>query len=787
MNRLRTQPGIALALALAVMWVGGCARMWDTTQGVPTYVSPPGPLLTGDAARDVRIVVNPAEQIVPVGSEVALIASVCVGGQMATNQPVSWTLQGVGELRGAGGFGTDAGIANPTLWPQATSANNGQSVTVPQNSVVTRGTQDTGDDFLVQQGQTWMSLSSQQEGTSIIAASAPTLLDPTSGQAVARVHWVDAQWQFPQSTNAGLGARVPLMTTVTQPSTGAPAPGYLVRYEIVGGTAAGFSPDGATVREIVTDSGGAATVDLVQTQPTMGTTQVQVQVIRDIAQPEPPTGGQPLSPRVVLGRTTLSVNWTSDVTINLAGPTQVALGGEADYTIDVANPGDQPVAGSRVTLNVPNDWTIVGTDPVAMQTGNQIAFDLGDLPAGGTRNLAVRFRIASNRSVELCADLTSSGGVQVRDCLRTNVAAAALTVSMRRTQPLGAVRVGDQVTWTISIRNNGNAATPEGLVATDAYDTALQHEVGQNPIAKDLESIPPGQSLEFPVTFTAVAEGRACQHVTVTNEETGQFYGETRDCVDITRAAVPARRELAVRKTGPLTAKVGDTPTFQIEVTNIGEATLRNVRVVDSYSTGLRPIQASEGNEYSEPAGEYRLTWIVDQLGPGEFARFDVQCNCERQGQRICGRVTVQSEDGTNDDDELCLDVRPDQQPLTVAISELTDPVNAGTDVTYDVTIKNDTNLVEAQVQLDFELAPGMVINELGTRSPRGARDYQQVGNVIRFNPMPELRPGETFRFTIRARANQAGEVQVYATVSGGSLRQAIELSETTTVNPNRP
>jgi uncharacterized repeat protein (TIGR01451 family) len=265
------------------------------------------------------------------------------------------------------------------------------------------------------------------------------------------------------------------------------------------------------------------------------------------------------------------------------------------------------------------------------------------------------------------------------------------------------------------------------------------------------------------------------------------MFGETRECVDISRPAVQARREIAVRKTGPLTAKVGETPTFQIEVTNTGEATLRNVRVVDFYDNGLRPIQASEGSQYEEPAGGYRLTWVVDQLGPGQFARFDVQCACDLVGNRICGRVNVESEDGTKDDDELCLDIRPDKVPLTVTISELNDPVNAGTDVVYDVSIKNENTVPETQIQLDFELWAGMTVNALATRSPRGTRDYEQVGAVVRFNPMPELRPGESFRYTIRVRATQAGENRVRCVVSGGSLREPISVSESTTVNPNRP
>lgn len=775
--------------AWCVSALTGCARppIWDTTQGVPTYVSPPGPLVTSESARQTRIVINPAEQVVPVGSEVALIASVCVGGQMAGSQPVNWSLEGAGELRGAGGFGTADGI-NPIMWPQKTSPTSGQSNTLQQSAVVTRGTQTNADDFVVQTGQTWMSLSSAQEGTSIVTATASTTLDPSGGQAVARVHWVDAQWTFPQSTNVSLGSTVPLTTVVTRATTSEPIAGYLVRYEVSASSGAGFAPDGATSKEIPTDNRGQATVELMQTRPATGTVEVQVQVIRDVAQPAPATGGQPLSPRVVLGRSSLAVSWTSDVTINLTGPSQVPAGTEADFTIDVANPGQQVISGATVTMNIPPGWEIVGTDPIAQRNGNRFTFDLKDLEAGAIRNLAVRYHVTGAQALELCAELNSTSGARVRDCVRTGVSTAAVSVSMRRLQPTGAVRVGDQVTWQILVRNGGNAPTPAGLVVNDAYDSGLQHEVGENPIAKDLESIPPGQSIPINVTFTAVAPGRACQRVTITNEDTGQQFAETSDCVDIARDATPARREIAIRKTGPLGATIGDHPKFQIEVTNTGQVPLRNVRIVDTYDTGLRPVQASEGSQYEEPPGQYRLTWIVDQLGPGQFARFDVECVCERVADRVCGRATVAAEDGTRDEDEVCVDIRSDKQALSVTVSENADPVARGNDVVYTVEVKNNSTVTETQVLLNFELGPGLEFKPLGTFSPRRTgRDFQQDGNTIRFNPMAEIRPGETARYTIRTTATQAGSVGVRAVVTGGSLRGEISVPEATTINANRP
>ena len=111
-------------------------------------------------------------------------------------------------------------------------------------------------------------------------------------QQSALIHWVDAQWQFPPPAITPVGGRSTLTTLVTRQSDGAPLPGWVVRYEIAGGPAAGFAPDGSTTVEVLTSATGEAPAEIFQQQPVPGSNVVNIQILRPadpgaIRQPRP--------------------------------------------------------------------------------------------------------------------------------------------------------------------------------------------------------------------------------------------------------------------------------------------------------------------------------------------------------------------------------------------------------------------------------------------------------------------------------------------------------------------
>src|SRR6185369_8849810 len=104
-------------------------------------------------------------------------------------------------------------------------------------------------------------------------------------QQSGAIYWVDGQFSLPGPAIGAAGSRQTLTTSLTRQSNGSPIAGWIVRYEVIGGPAAGFGPSRTTAVEVPTDAQGRACAEISQAQPINGANQVDVQVIRPAASP----------------------------------------------------------------------------------------------------------------------------------------------------------------------------------------------------------------------------------------------------------------------------------------------------------------------------------------------------------------------------------------------------------------------------------------------------------------------------------------------------------------------
>ncbi|MBN1854477.1 MAG: hypothetical protein JW829_17225, partial [Pirellulales bacterium] len=246
-----------------------CANLWDPCLPGPIG-SPPivaGPYTTFAPGGPVdHILLAPKRLMAPVGSEVILRAGICTeDGHLISNQRIEWLLanEGVGELIDVG----ESCWLHPLRRPKKVNNHFAVGRTSSRAFTIDRGTPDPGDDVPVQDGETWISVTSPIEGTSLVTAVAPNIDTWKRRKTTATIHWIDAQWIFPKPTRVATGAQHLLTTTVTRRSTPSPIAGWQVRYEVLDRGAAGFAPDGAEVINATTDASGHATVEIFQADP----------------------------------------------------------------------------------------------------------------------------------------------------------------------------------------------------------------------------------------------------------------------------------------------------------------------------------------------------------------------------------------------------------------------------------------------------------------------------------------------------------------------------------------
>ncbi len=346
----------------------------------PTSWNAPGPAL----------VIAPANISAPVGADVIVVASY-IGPDseyLRVGERLSWDVSGVGQFletnpseTAAGGiFSTDyKGCLCDCPLLKKTKKVDAPAMTTTTSSVlyrITRGTESTRDDVTILRGQSWASVSSNEEGTSSVVVTAPTIASWDKRRAVAQINWVDAAFKYPQSGIGTINSTTTLTTQIVRRSTAEPRENWLVRYDVLGGDAA-FGPNRQKSLVVSTDDQGQASVSLSQTSGTAGTAKLKATIIR------PATDR---NRQVEVDSRIFFYTWTysAPVALSIHGPEQYTTGQEAQYQLVVNNLSDFPQR-TVVELVMPDtDTRLVTCDTQWAQEAQDktwVRWDLSGIPS----------------------------------------------------------------------------------------------------------------------------------------------------------------------------------------------------------------------------------------------------------------------------------------------------------------------------------------------------------------------------------------------------------------------
>lgn len=818
MDRRRTGVGyLILTEMLCALVPCGCAefrapRIDPTGQRIfaepaPVYRDEPGPMASWDP---VDLIVAPRATVAPVGSEVVLTAG--VRGQdnyLITNERIHWTLDpgGVGEFVDIQpGSWCDFLVCDFTR-PHKVDATYAVGSTSRKSVRLTRGTPSTEDDVCVLSGQTWISVTSPIEGTSLVTAFAPSVYGWEQRKQTAKIHWVDAQWRFPPPAINPAGTRHVFTTTVMRQTDQSACAGWRVRYQIAGGPAAGFAPSGAQSVEVETNALGQASAEIFQQRPAPGTNRVDIQIIRPAA---------PGVQQIMVGSGSTMKTWSSPgIAVRKTGPAVAGVGSTVCYRIQVSNPGDMAAENVAVVDEIPETMSLVGTNPPATPNGRTVQWNLGRLGPGGCQAMTVTLRADRPGSAAGCAHATASGGLKASECVTTTVAAVAAAVAaaplgLRVTGPTQAA-VGEQVAFEILISNPGDA-TYNDLVIKDRFDAGLQHASSASPIERKLKRLGPHETQPVKIIFRVVSAGQLCH--TVELLENGALRATNRACLTAVAAGQPAippgaawpsaepakpgqpapgarpvsPPAVSVRITGPSLQNAGEEGEFRITVTNTGGQTLTNVKVFNEPApemlvTGTLPE--------CQLQGENTAVWTINTLTVGRTQDFRVGYRFLKAAREACTRVSVTTSEGAKAEDRACLEIRPGRGAqaappsgagLTLALTSLHNPTTEGKESTCEILVSNTGQTPASNVVLEVTVpSPQMTPVPLLTTGPAGLNLIE--GQTVRFNALPLVNPGQSFSYRVRVLAKAAGEADLQARLTSSDLKQPVTGAVKITIN----
>ncbi len=770
-----------------------------------------------------QLLLTPTSIIAPVGGEVILLAGVCgKDGYLVTDEPIEFMISqdGVGEIVQVGddSKGQRPSFFKKDLRPKVEKLgiDFAKGRTSREPWTITRGTSTPDDDLPVRKGQTWISLTSPNEGTSKVTVLAPDSDVWDQRRQTATIYWEDASWQFPKCVTTESGKDAWLITTVTRADRVTPAEGYKVIYRILNPEIAKFVMPGrvgAQVEEINVDDKGLAAVRLLHDERVpLGTAMVEMEVVR-IARPKDNMR------QVTLGRDTTTVTWSApELRLDVGGPEIGVPGQPVNYVATLANTGDRVAENVYLSVVIPPGMDLLSTNvqPSSI-TPNGRRWDIGPLMPRSAFDINLVLQSQLENQVDVLFEANGANRTEpLRQPVSTRFLRPKVDVQIRPMQNTNQVEIGNEAKFEVIVTNNGTQTLNNIRVLLQSTPGLWHSRTNKNSVEDMIPFLRVGQPEILPANFRVDGEGQLSVKVKVSAEGQEQELA-TQSAVIIGVPAVPKRPSLSLileSDAGQNAVAVGTEFSARWAVNNTGPVLLRTPVVQMQHSPNLQVLQAnggwqlSEGVEYIEASQLARWTRLGDIAPNGRLAYLSARFRVIAAGPAKID-VAVDS-DGVGDRKNITLEVRnngtggdilpsgisngppggpqpngimnrpelalksPSEKRLSVTIQPVTNSIRKGDVGTYEITIANLVNKPDQRVVLSILTPKGAVLKSIR------AKDLQyKISNADRqidLEPIKYFRANDSFSCVIQLRHDEVAAGELVASVT--SLGQTNAISE---------
>jgi uncharacterized repeat protein (TIGR01451 family) len=326
-------------------------------------------------------------------------------------------------------------------------------------------------------------------------------------------------------------------------------------------------------------------------------------------------------------------------------------------------------------------------------------------------------------SVPVKADAPVSGTIQAsleQDCGPTasseiNVLGTP-EIEIEKVVDQDLVKAGDEVNFTITVTNVGNA-TAEDVLVEDELPAGLE---GDN--LSETITLEPGESQSFELPAT-VAEDASD---TIDNTATATLGENTVDAsAGVVIEPPPGPPVIEIEKTVDQDlVKAGDEVNYTIIVSNTGESTAEDVLVEDELPAGL------EGENLSETI----------TLAPGESQSFELPATVTEEASDTIDNIATATLGENTVDSSASIVIEPPPAPpepqADVTISKDVAPILAapGDEVEYTLTVENNGPDAAEDVIVTDNPPEGLEIleasSDVGSAEVRDGAAYAELGTL---------------------------------------------------------
>jgi uncharacterized repeat protein (TIGR01451 family) len=452
---------------------------------------------------------------------------------------------------------------------------------------------------------------------------------------------------------------------------------------------------------------------------------------------------------------------TPQVSLEWNGPTTAKVGIVTDYSVIVHNICDIPVQQVLVRVRLPIGMTVSGTEPHAVTENNVLVWDVGTMLPKQEKNLQMKLQ-ADNKG-----DLAPQAWVTFTGSALMHIVAREPKLHLRASA-VEKVLVGDTVSFGLTVTNPGDGPAEQVKIQATLSE-GLEHPKG-NRIEVNVGKLNPGETRSIQVICAARAGGlQKCDGVAAGE---GGLQSQASASVNV----IMPRLDLAL--VGPSMRYLDRKATYVIKVINPGDAPATNVSVNNLIPPGFKFIGASDGGQHD--FNTRTVSWFLGEVGPGQTreVKFEVQAITPGSHKH---KAMATAARGLTVESELMTKVEGVSALLTEVV-DTDDPIEVGSDTTYEIRVTNTGSKTENDIRLVCTLPDKMQF-----KNAQGPCRFQQDGSSVIFEPLPKLAPRADAIFRVQVKGLQPGNVRFKMQVTSASIPEAITREESTTIYSDAP
>jgi|GEM_PF-376195 len=442
------------------------------------------------------------------------------------------------------------------------------------------------------------------------------------------------------------------------------------------------------------------------------------------------------------------------IRLDRLAPAEVPLNVPFEYTLKVTNTAETPLHDVVVLERLPKNFELLSSEPQAEKGDGDLRWTVGSLESKASRELKVSGIATTADNLKPCATVTFKVPTVCADI-------AVLEPKLKLTATASKeVLIRDPIELQFVVTNEGTGVA-EGVQIVSTLPAGLETQEGKSELVLNVGALSPGQSHQFSGTLKA---GRTGQYV---NKAVASARGGLK--AEATCTTVVRQPVLAITKTGPARQYIGRPTTYEIIVTNEGDAPAANTVLEDTIPQGAQEVQTSPTAAVSDS----KAVWELGTLAVNASKK--VSITYKPMGTQSLAQAATATAVCAEPVTAVAKTTMYGIAAVLLEVIDTDDPVQVDGRTTYTITVTNQGSSPSTDMQITAIVEDtGEIVAASGTTA------VTVEGSIARSASLPTLAPKAKATWQITVKALKPGDVRFRAMMTTAELERNVEETEAT-------